>query len=409
MFLLLAAVAFAVVAGLTTPWQWLPGGELAPVNLTAGLPPEQLRRIADYRANVVPLGLLTTLSGLLVVGFLGFTTHGARLIRRLPGASRWWLQAPLAVAVLLLIGKLVTLPFAIRAEQVRHQFGLSTQPWTGWAADSVKGYLLSLATLGILVLLVVGLARRVHRWWLPGSLVAAALVITGSFLYPVLVEPLFARFTPMPAGDLRTSLVELAARDGLRVDEVLVADASRRTTALNAYVSGFGATRRIVVYDTLLAAASPDEVRLIVAHELGHARSDDVLHGTALGAVGALGAFSLLALSLQSAAFRRRAGYGDSGDPAVAATILALVAVGSLLAGPLQNVISRAIEARADVHALDLTGDVDTFVSVQRRLAVANLSAPAPAEILYLWYSTHPTVAQRVALAEGWAARESTR
>ena len=90
------------------------------------------------------------------------------------------------------------------------------------------------------------------------------------------------RFTPLPAGQLRTDLLQLAARDHVPVEDVLVADASRRTTALNAYVSGFGSTRRIVLYDTLVEKASPREVELVVAHELGHAKRQDVLHGTLL-------------------------------------------------------------------------------------------------------------------------------
>ncbi|CAN5581365.1 M48 family metallopeptidase [soil metagenome] len=402
--LVLVAVAFGLIVALTTPWQWLPGGELAAVDPTAGLQPEQLERISDYRAKVVPVGLLSTLAGLLAVGFLGFSGYGSRLVRRLPGGQHWWIQGTLAVAAGVLIGRLVTLPFAIRVEQVRHRFGLSTQPWADWASDVATSYAVSVVILGIGALLIVGLARRTRRWWLPASVLAAALVIAGSFVYPVLVEPLFARFTPMPAGELRTSLVELAARDDVRVDEVLVADASQRTTALNAYVSGFGATKRIVVYDTLLAQASAEEVRLIVAHELGHADNRDVLHGTLIGALGAVGVVALFALILESCSMRRTAGYAGPRDAAVVPAVLALVAVGSFFVSPLQNLISRAVEARADVHALELTRDVGTFKSAQRRLAVANLSAPDPNQLLYVWYASHPTVAQRIALAEGWSA-----
>ncbi|MGI8888461.1 MAG: M48 family metalloprotease, partial [Nocardioidaceae bacterium] len=184
------------------------------------------------------------------------------------------------------------------------------------------------------------------------------------------------------------------------------ADASQRTTALNAYVSGFGATKRIVVYDTLLTQASPSEVRLIVAHELGHADSRNVLRGTLIGALGAVGVVALLALILESGRMRRMTGYDGPRDVAVVPAVLALVAVGSFFVSPLQNVISRAVEARADVHALELTGDKDTFVAVQRRLAVANLSAPDPHQLLHVWYASHPTVAQRIALAEGWVATQ---
>ncbi len=403
-WLAVTTAGFVVAVVFTTPWDWLPGGELAPIDPTAGLTAAQLQRIAAYRVEAVPLALLGTLVPLLLTCLLGFTSWGARLVRRLPGGRRWWLATFVAGAVLLLIGRIVALAYAIRAEQVSHRVRLSTQPWSSWAFDQLKAYAVAALVTGVLVVVAIGLRRRVRRWWLPASLFAAALVVVGSFAYPLLVEPLFARFTPMPGGALRSSLLALAARDGVPVDEVLVADASQRTTALNAYVSGFGATKRIVVYDTLLKQATPVEVRLVVAHELGHAKAGDVLRETLVGALGAAAGVTALSLLIESSWMRRTAGYGDPRDAAVVPAVLALVALGSFLVGPLQNVISRAIEARADVHALNLTADPGAFIDVQRRLAVTNLSPPDPARVLYLWYATHPTASQRIALAEGWAA-----
>jgi len=399
----LTTIWVAAVA-LTTPWDWLPGGSLSRIDPTAGLTPDQLARIAAFRAQVVPLGLMATAATVGLAAYLGLTSAGARLVRRLPGRRWWWLHVVVAVAVLVLFGRLAGLAFAIRIEQVRHEVGLSTQAWTDWAGDQLSGYAVGVVTLSVLVLVVVGLGRRVRRWWLPASLLAAALVMAASFLHPVVVEPLFARFEAMPDGALRTSLLDLAERDGIEVDEVLVSDASARTTGLNAYVSGFGATKRIVVYDTLVAQSSPRELRLIVAHELGHADNADVLQGTAIGALGAAASVTLLALLLGAAPTRRTAGHGGPRDAAVVPAVLAFVALGSFVALPVQNVISRAVEARADVHALQLTGDVDAFLAAQRRLAGSNLSDPNPPLLLYVWYASHPTVAQRLAIAAGWAA-----
>ncbi|HKE71032.1 MAG TPA: M48 family metalloprotease, partial [Nocardioidaceae bacterium] len=207
------------------------------------------------------------------------------------------------------------------------------------------------------------------------------------------------------------SLIKLAESDGIEVNDVLVADASQRTTSLNAYVSGFGASKRIVVYDTLLQDATPAEVRLVVAHELGHAKNNDVLHGTIVGALGAIAGVTLLALLVTSRRLARRAGYpeGSPRDAQVVPAILALVACGTLLILPVQNLISRAIEARADVHSLDLTKDPKTFEATQRKLATTNLSDPWPPRLLYAWYATHPTLAQRIAIAQGWQERESDR
>jgi len=403
-WLVALTTAWLLTVALTTPWDWLPGGSLPDVDPTAGLSPDHLARVAAYRAQVVPMGLLATGSTLMLAVYLGLTPTGARLVHRLPGRRWWWLQVLIAVAVLVLLGRLVALAFVIRIEQVQQEFGLSTQPWRDWALDQLTGYAVGAVMLSVFMLVVVGLRRRVRRWWLPGSLLAAAFVTAASFVYPVVVEPLFARFEAMPAGPMRASLLDLAARDGIDVDEVLVADASARTTRLNAYVSGFGATKRLVVYDTLVEQASPRELRLVVAHELGHTEHRDVLRGTVIAALGAAAGVTLLALLLGSARTRRTAGYGGPRDAAVVPAVLALVALGSFVSLPVQNVISRAVEARADVHALDLTADPDAFVGAQRRLAVSNLSTPDPPQLLYLWYASHPTVSQRLAIAAGWAA-----
>lgn len=397
-------IAFVLAVLLTTPWDWLPGGTLGPIDPTAGLPSSQLARVAAYRAQIVPLGLLNTLATLTLAVFLGLTPCGARLVRRLPGGHRWWMQVIQAVLVLQLLARVATLAFDIRAEQVRHGFGLSTQPWGGWAIDQLTAYAVGTVTTSVLALVVVGLWRSLRHWWLPASLIAAAFVVGASFAYPVVIEPLFAHFTAMPAGPLRSSLLSLAARDGVPVGSVLVADASARTTELNAYVSGFGATKRIFVYDTLVEQATPDEVRLVVAHELGHAKNHDVLRGTLVGALGAAAGMTLLAVLISSPRTIRTAGYGGPRDAAVVPAVLALVSLGSFLALPVQNLVSRAGEARADVHALDLTRDPATFITAQRRLAVSNLSPPDPSRLLYLWYATHPTVSQRLALSAGWAA-----
>src|SRR5215207_4472103 len=171
----------------------------------------------------------------------------------------------------------------------------------------------------------------------------------GSFAYPLLVEPLFNQFTPLPDGPLRTAVLRLADDEGVPVDDVLEADASRRTTTLNAYVSGYGSTRRVVLYDNLVRDVPQNQVLSVVAHELGHARHDDVLAGSLLGAAGAVLGMGLLGVVL---AGRRRGDEPEdprrASDPAAVPRVLALVAVAGLLASPVQNGISRRIETRAD-------------------------------------------------------------
>ncbi len=403
-WLAVVVTGWLLVAGLLVPWDWLPGGTEPPVDPTAGLPPRTLSAVGDYRDRVVPLGLASTAVSVLVGLLLALTPWGARLVRRLPGRRYWPLHLLVAVLALVLLGRAATLPLSVPVELARREAGLSTLSWAGWAGDVARAVLVETVGTTLALLVLVGLARWGRRgWWMLASAGAGLLVVGASFSYPLVVEPVFNDFSPLPQGPLRSALVELAADDGLAVDEVLVADASRRTTALNAYVSGFGSSRRIVVYDTLLRDAPPEQVRLVVAHELGHASEGDVLLGTALGALGATAGVTVLVLVAGTIPVRRRAGVRSLGEVPAAPLLVGLAAAGMLVALPVQNAVSRAIEARADVHALQLTGDAATFTAMQRRLAASNLTDPDPPRPLHLWFAGHPTPAERVALAEGWA------
>ncbi len=221
-------------------------------------------------------------------------------------------------------------------------------------------------------------------------------MLLGSFVYPLVVEPLFNSFTPLPDGSLRSSILELADKEQVRVDDVLVADASRRTTTLNAYVSGLGGTRRVVVYDNLVNDLPEAEALSVVAHELAHARHRDVLTGSVLGAAGVLVGTGVLGLLVGRLGRRRGV---SMADPAVVPLVLALMAFGTLAASPVQSTISRQIETRADVDALRATSDPDAFVAMQRQLALRSLSDPTPPAWAQFWFGSHPTTLVRVAVA----------
>ena len=321
-----------------------------------------------------------------------------------PLGGGWGWRVLLGTIAVTAIGRLLVLPFDARAEQVQRRYGLSAQRLGVGGRWMSPGYGVGLVITLIVLFGIVGLARWSPQWWWSfGAVLGALLVVVVSFAYPVVVEPVFDSFTPMPAGELRTSLLSMAARDGVPAHDVLVADASRRTNSLNAYVSGFGATRRIVVYDTLLKDATPDEVRLIVAHELGHAKAGDVLWGTFVGALGVAVAVCALALLLRWPWLLDRAGVGGAADARSVALVLALIAIISFVSGPGEALVSRRIEARADVHSLDVTREPEQFVAMQRRLATVNLSDLNPSPLVFGMFSTHPTAPQRIALARSWA------
>ncbi|MBZ5734314.1 M48 family metallopeptidase [Nocardioides sp. TRM66260-LWL] len=389
------ALAFALVAWWRIPWDAVPGGRLTPVPATSAFDPAQIARAEEYSRWARVWGWGSLALSLVVALVLGLGPWGGRVMARLARLTgRWWLQVPLGVALLLLVGRLVTLPLAAAAHVHQTRAGLTRQGWAGFARDLAVGEAITIVTTGLAVLAVVACARRApRRWPAVAAGLAAALVLLGSFVYPVLVEPLMNRFTPLPDGPLRSEILRLAQREGVPLQDVLVADASRRTTTLNAYVSGYGSTRRVVLYDTLLQTLDRRETLSVVAHELTHAREDDVLTGSVLGALGAATAVGLLGLALG----RRRP------EAATVPRVLALAAVATLLAAPVQNTLSRQIEIRADVGALEATGDPAAFEAMQRQLGLRSLNDPTPPAWSQLWFGSHPTVLTRLALAERMA------
>jgi STE24 endopeptidase len=388
------AIAFVVIAVLLVPWDPIPGGPLHPPSASSVFTAQQIQHAEDYAGTQRLLSWASLVVSLVVACVLGFSRIGARMVDRLRGP--WWWRVVVAVLAVAVVGRLATLPFSIVLRHRALEFGLTNQAWSAYAVDLAKGVAVNVVATSIALVVLVGVARRWPRAWpAAAGLLLGALVMLGSFVYPLLVEPLFNHFEPLPDGPLRTQVLALADQEGVQVDDVLVADASRRTTTLNAYVSGFGSSRRVVVYDNLVEGRSKvddREVLSVVAHELGHARHDDVLTGSMLGAAGALLGVGLLGLVA-----------GGVADPRNVPRVLALVAIAALLASPVENGISRRIETRADVAALEATGDPEAFVELQKQLALTSLADPTPYAWSQFWFGSHPTTLQRIALAQRFA------
>ncbi|MET0416483.1 MAG: M48 family metallopeptidase [Actinoplanes sp.] len=404
-------IALLVTAALFIPWHRPPAPRADQLAALRDLPAEQVARGREFRAALRPGGYAALAVGLLIALALGLTPLGSRLVELVgrPFGGHWIAQAVLGGLAVVLVADLLTLPFSAGRQSVLTRYGLSTNGWSGWAVDLLKSYAVS-AVIGAVALFgfyaVIRLAPR--WWWAFGAAGAALLVVLLSFVLPVLVEPVFNRFTPMEQGPLRTELMSMAARDGVPVRDVLVADASRRTRAVNAYVSGLGPTRRVVVYDTLLREATPAEVTAVVAHELGHAKDSDVAVGTLTGALGAAAAVVALYLLGSWGLLLRLAGVDSVAHPRAFPLLIALVTVAGLVATPVQALMSRRVEARADAHALALTGDPVAFESMQRRLGSVNLGDPDPPRWEYLYSASHPSTVERMAAARAYA-REAGR
>jgi STE24 endopeptidase len=411
------AVGVAVAVLLSTPWQPLdaPAEAVVPADPARDFTAAEQAEEDAFHAAVRPPAYLGLALGLGATALAGLSPLGARLVRRLPSPRAAPVLVPAVVGGLLVLAavRLLTLPLAAWQESVRLDYGLSTRDWGGWASDVLRGFAVQSVLTLLAVVAIVLLARRwPQRWWLVAAPGAAGLVVVTSLAYPLVVEPVFNRFEPLPDGELRSSLVALAAAEGVEVGDVLVADASRRTTALNAYVSGLGPTKRVVLYDTLLQTAPADEIELVVAHELAHAREGDVVSGTLLGAGGAALAVLLVALGASWRPVTAAAGVdGPSGGPgavvgqaAAVPLLLALLGVLGVVGSPAEAVVSRQVEARADAVALDLTRDPATFTRMQRTLAVEALSDLDPPPALHWWFGSHPTAPARIAMARTWAA-----
>jgi STE24 endopeptidase len=275
------------------------------------------------------------------------------------------------------------------------EWGFSTQGIGSWLGDQAKGLAVSVVLGAAAWAAAVALARTLPGWWaLPAGAALALAVLLLSFVAPVVLEPLFNRFRPLDDETLAASLHRLSERAGVPVREVLVADASRRTTKVNAYVSGIGRTRRVVVFDTLLEAAEPAEVEVVVAHELGHRRDGHVMKLTLLAMAGAAGAVAVLWAVLGTRV----------ADPrTLPEALLLLLAIELAVLAP-GAWLSRRFERAADRCSLDLTEEPEAFARAHVELARRNLADLEPPRLVYLLLFSHPTAPERLALGRAWSA-----
>jgi STE24 endopeptidase len=292
---------------------------------------------------------------------------------------------------------LPALPLSVVARRRAIEVGLVTQSWRGWEADLIKSAAIQGAFTAAAGAAVTSLTRRYPRsWW---AAAAVGSVLFGTVLAavaPVLLDPIFNRFTPLPDGETREDVLALARDAGVKVGEVYSVDASRRTTAANAYVTGIGPTKRVVLFDTLLDRYSRDEVRVVVAHELAHVRGRDVPRSVLFAALVAPAS----ALAVQRLSWRLSP---ERGAPSALPALGLAVGIVSMPIGLIGNRLSRALERRADSFALKLTGAADAFVSFERTIALQNVADLDPPRWITSLLSTHPSTAERIGIALGYA------
>jgi STE24 endopeptidase len=326
------------------------------------------------------------------------------LVRRAPSLVRGRPLAGAAAAGALTSALLLAAPLPVAAAARRRSIrvGLTTDTWSHWAKDVAKSAGIGAAFAGGGSALAVGLMRRHDdEWWVPAALLTVLTGVGVLYAGPILLDPVFNTFTPVAEGELREEVLEVARGAGVEVDGVYVMDASRRTTASNAYVTGLGSTKRVVLYDTLLEDGDRDELRVVVAHELGHVRHRDTTRGLVFLALVAPAAMRAVARLTRGLSHARR-----PGPEVVPALALAVRIVGAPLA-VIASQLSRRVEARTDAFSLRVTERPEAFISFQRGIALRNLADPDPPRWLRILAGTHPSTVQRIGIAAAYEQEQT--
>lgn len=370
---------------------------------TNGQPPQDEETARRYERGSLWLRLMN--AAIFAGAVLALLLSGASValrdaVREVSGNA--WVQVALFVAVLVTAYSLLTLPIDYLTDFRReHRYGLSHQTLRGWLADQAKSFLVGLALSIVVLEGAYFLLRRAGDWWwlwAAGGMVLFSVLMTS--LGPVVFMPIFWKLRRIDDPALTERLTAIAERQGTRVTGVYRMEMSAKTRRANAMVAGLGRTQRIILGDTLLDGFTPDEIAVIVAHEVAHQRHRDLWKGIAVSAV-----LTLVGLFVASLALRALAGLGPLEGPADLAALpilLLSLAVFGLITLPAGNAYSRWRETLADRAALQATGLVGPFIEAMRRLASLNLANPAPHPLVELVFYSHPSIRRRIAMAERW-------
>ncbi len=311
-----------------------------------------------------------------------------------PGAA--WSGALFLVGTMILMG-LPSLPFEWWAQfRLEERFGFNKSTLGLWVADHLKGWLLGLIIGFPLAWALLAIVNRVGSlWWLWGFALLFGFQLLMIVLYPKLILPLFNKLTPLPEGDARTRLLALSERTGFRAQTIEVMDGSKRSGHSNAFFTGFGRFRRIVLFDTLMAQLAQDELEAVLAHEIGHYKRGHIPKRLVTVGLMQLAAFGAIAWLSQAAWFNAAFGLPAG---ATAATFLLFGLLGGLVTfwfSPIGNRVSRQHEYEADAFAKEAMGSPGPLVGALRKLSQKNLSNLTPHPLYSAVYYSHPTLVER--------------
>jgi STE24 endopeptidase len=313
-----------------------------------------------------------------------------------------FLQAMLFIVFFIFATTLLDFPLAYYSGfVVPHQFDLTEQSFGSWMGDLAKGVAVSLVILPLLGASALAGIRRVKNWWAVLWAVSIPIIVLLVVIQPLVLDPIFNKFEPLEDKVLRQKLVDLAAKAGIEGGRVYQVNKSKQTKTLNAYVNGVGPTNRIVMWDTLLAKMTHDEVLAVMGHEMGHYVMKHIWKG--LGFFVAMSFFGFfVAQRIHDPGLQKwgpRWGFTERGDPASVPWLLLIVSVLSFLGSPIGAAYSRSMEHKSDIFSLELTHLNEPMATAFRKLAEESKRDPSPHPFIKYWRYSHPPIAERIPFA----------
>jgi STE24 endopeptidase len=337
--------------------------------------------------------------------------------------SRWG-QGAIFLLELTIVTGVLNLPLLLYGHHLSVEYGQSVQGWGSWFGDQTKSFVLTYGVSLLLMMLLVWAIRKYpKRWWLAFWGFAMVFVLLGVFISPYVIDPLFNKFEPLQASNpaLVQQLEKVATRGGIGipVGRMFLMKASAKVTGMNAYVTGFGASKRVVVWDTTIAGSTPGQISFIFGHEMGHYRLNHIWMGLAFSAVMLLVGFYLGFLAVQWL-IQRYGGVwrvGSQQDWGAIVVMLLVLTVGSFFADPVANAFSRHIEHEADVYGLEVVHGLVADPQEAARsgfqvLGETSLTEPHPNPLVVFWLYSHPTIQSRAQFARDynpWAAGQAPK
>jgi STE24 endopeptidase len=348
---------------------------------------------------------------LLAAGAVGFAvdlavvlTHAApNLIKAVGADGNWLLGLLVSMAVVQLVSLVASIPFsAWRELGYDKRWGFSKQTTKGFLADLAKAIPIGIVLNTLIFLPLYAVMRATDLWWLLGGIVFAVISITFGVLFPIVIAPLFNKYTPLEDGELRTAILETAKQAGADIDEVLVEDSSKRDTRPNAYVAGIGKVRRVVLFDNMLRYPQ-EAIVSVIAHEIGHWKLRHIPRIIPFAFLLTLTSFVVLGVVLTNDTVLDLAGVDRIGDPGSVPLFLLLFSLVSKATSLASAWYSRARERQADLYSYELLGSPTQLRDFFHDVSVENLMDLRPTTWRRL-KASHPPMSERMAMADAWGA-----